>query len=99
MALPAAVSIREVGPRDGQLHEAGATVEVIVATAFGCPYEGDVPPARVVSIVDRVLADGADRLAFGDTTGMATPRRVRDLLDPLRSRHPELKPGLHFHNT
>jgi hydroxymethylglutaryl-CoA lyase len=75
------------------LHEAGATVEVIVATSFGCPFEGDVDPERVAAIVERVRADGADRIAFGDTTGMATPRRVRDLLSAVR---PDL---LHFHNT
>ncbi|MGK5679948.1 hydroxymethylglutaryl-CoA lyase [Actinoplanes sp. URMC 104] len=75
------------------IHEAGATVEVIVATSFGCPFEGDVDPARVAALVERVRADGADRIAFGDTTGMATPRRVRDLLSAVR---PDL---LHFHNT
>ncbi|MEV4705647.1 hydroxymethylglutaryl-CoA lyase [Actinoplanes sp. NPDC049316] len=75
------------------VHKAGATLEVIVATSFGCPFEGDIAPERVASIVERVRADGADRVAFGDTTGMATPRRVRDLLSAVR---PEL---LHFHNT
>ncbi|XVV12812.1 hydroxymethylglutaryl-CoA lyase [Actinoplanes sp. CA-131856] len=75
------------------IHEAGATVEVIVATSFGCPFEGDIDPGRVAGIVSRVRADGADRIAFGDTTGMATPRRVRDLLSAVR---PDL---LHFHNT
>ena len=75
------------------LHSSGATVEVIVATSFGCPFEGDVDPDRVAGIVARVRADGADRIAFGDTTGMATPRRVRDLLAAVR---PDL---LHFHNT
>lgn len=78
---------------------AGATVEVIVATSFGGPYEGDVPVDRVVGIVDRVLADGADRIAFGDTTGMATPRRVTDLVAAVRDRHPDVSLGLHFHNT
>jgi hydroxymethylglutaryl-CoA lyase len=75
------------------VHDAGATIEVIVATSFGCPFEGDVAPDRVASIVDRVRTDGADRIAFGDTTGMATPRRVRDLVTVVR---PDL---LHFHNT
>src|SRR4051794_20267548 len=75
------------------IHESGATIEVIVATSFGCPFEGDVDPDRVAAIVARVRADGADRIAFGDTTGMATPRRVRDLLSAVR---PDL---LHFHNT
>ena len=75
------------------VHDADATLEVIVATSFGCPFEGDVPPERVAGIVARVRADGADRIAFGDTTGMATPRRVRDLLSVVR---PDL---LHFHDT
>ena len=81
------------------LHGAGATAEVIVATSFGCPYEGDTDPARVAAIVDRVVRDGADRVAFGDTTGMATPRRVRDLLGLVRDRHPDTGMLLHFHNT
>jgi len=78
------------------VHHAGGTVEVIVATSFGCPYTGDVAPSRVAGIVERVLGDGADRLAFGDTTGMATPRRVRELLDVVPRHRPVL---LHFHNT
>jgi hydroxymethylglutaryl-CoA lyase len=78
------------------VHGAGGTVEVIVATSFGCPYEGDVPPARVAGIVERVLADGADRLAFGDTTGMATPRRVTEVLAVVPRERPVL---LHFHDT
>ena len=81
------------------IHEHGAKVEVIVATSFGCPYEGDVPPARVLSIVDRVGADGADRVAFGDTTGMATPRRVSDLVPLVRGAHPDIPLLLHFHDT
>jgi len=82
------------------LHEAGATAEVIISTSFGCPYEGDVPPDRVASIVERVVADGADRVAFGDTTGMATPRRVADVLTAVRSRVAADVPLLlHFHNT
>jgi hydroxymethylglutaryl-CoA lyase len=81
------------------LHDAGATAEVIVATSFGCPYEGDVDPGRVAGIVDRVRADGADRIAFGDTTGMATPRRVRELLTAVRERQPDVPGLLHFHNT
>jgi hydroxymethylglutaryl-CoA lyase len=78
------------------VHGAGGTVEVIVATSFGCPYTGDMAPSRVAGIVERVSADGADRLAFGDTTGMATPRRVRELLDAVPRDRPVL---LHFHDT
>jgi hydroxymethylglutaryl-CoA lyase len=73
--------------------------EVIIATSFGCPYEGDVDPQRVAQIVDRVVADGAPRVAFGDTTGMATPLRVRQVIGAVRDRHPDLPLLLHFHNT
>ena len=86
-------SIEDISQLIPLIHEAGATVEVIVATSFGCPFEGDVDPERVAAIVARVRGDGADRIAFGDTTGMATPRRVRDLLAAVR---PDL---LHFHDT
>jgi hydroxymethylglutaryl-CoA lyase len=81
------------------VHAAGARLEVIVATSFGCPYEGDVDPARVASIMDRVRAAGADRLACGDTTGMATPRRVREVVSAVRERHADAPLLLHFHNT
>jgi hydroxymethylglutaryl-CoA lyase len=82
-----------------ELHRGGAAAEVIVATSFGCPYEGEVDPARVARIVDRVIADGADRVSLGDTTGMATPRRVREVVAAVRERHPGVPLLLHFHNT
>ncbi|MGI5146436.1 hydroxymethylglutaryl-CoA lyase [Plantactinospora sp. CA-294935] len=94
-----AESLDDIAGLISLLHEAGATAEVIVATSFGCPYEGDVDPARVAGIVDRVVADGADRVAFGDTTGMATPRRVRELVTAVRNRQPDIPVLLHFHNT
>ncbi|WP_432982702.1 hydroxymethylglutaryl-CoA lyase [Dactylosporangium sp. CA-233914] len=81
------------------LHGAGASAEVIIATSFGCPFEGDVDPKRVAGIVDRVIADGADRVAFGDTTGMGTPRRVEEVVGLVRDRHPDVPLLLHFHNT
>jgi hydroxymethylglutaryl-CoA lyase len=92
-------SLDDIAALIALLHDAGASAEVIVATSFGCPYEGDVDPLRVAGIVDRVLADGADRIAFGDTTGMATPRRVREVVTAVRGRHADVPLLLHFHNT
>ncbi len=80
-------------------HERGATCQVIVSTAFGCPYEGDVPVGRVLWVVDRAVAAGADSVSFGDTTGMATPGRVTELVGETFVRHPDLPLNLHFHNT
>ena len=80
-------------------HGRGATCQVIVSTAWGCPYEGDVPVERVVAVAGRAVADGADTVSFGDTTGMATPGRVQRLVGEFRSAHPEASLNLHFHNT
>jgi hydroxymethylglutaryl-CoA lyase len=78
------------------LHDGKASAELIIATSFGCPYEGDIDPGRVAAIVDQGVAMGVDRIAFGDTTGMATPRRVRDVLERVSRDKPVL---CHFHNT
>jgi hydroxymethylglutaryl-CoA lyase len=81
-------------------HAAGRPVDAIVSTAFGCPYEGDVAPAAVAAVARRLLDGGADGVSFGDTTGMATPRRVDALLDELaRVGIQSADVGLHFHNT
>ena len=82
-----------------EAHQRGATCQVIVSTAWGCPYEGDVPVDRVVRVASRAVADGADTISFGDTTGMATPGRVRGSSGAFRSAHPEAGLNLHFHNT
>src|SRR3954469_8437313 len=82
-------SLDEIAEIIGVAHDRGATVQVIVSTAWGCPYEGDVPVSRVVSVAGRAIADGADSASFGDTTGMATPARVRALVGAFRSAHPE----------
>ncbi|WP_166354848.1 hydroxymethylglutaryl-CoA lyase [Phytoactinopolyspora limicola] len=82
-----------------QAHTGGATLQLIVSTAWGCPYEGEVPVERVVWVAGQGKAAGIDSLAYGDTTGMATPTRVTRLVGETRSAHPELPLGLHFHNT
>ena len=82
------------------VHDAGTPVEAIVSTAFGCPYEGEIAPERVAQVAGHLVDAGADRLSFGDTTGMATPRRVDELLDALdRAGIRSNAIGLHFHDT
>ncbi|NUR62310.1 MAG: hydroxymethylglutaryl-CoA lyase [Catenulispora sp.] len=80
-------------------HGRDATVQVIVSTAWGCPYEGEVPTERVLWVAGTAVAHGADSLSYGDTTGMATPTRVTRLIGETRSAHSELPLNLHFHNT
>jgi hydroxymethylglutaryl-CoA lyase len=82
-----------------QAHRRGVSCQVIVATAWGCPFEGDVAAERVVRVAGRAVADGADSISFGDTTGMATPGRVRSLVGEFRSAYPDTALNLHFHNT
>ena len=92
-------SLDEIAEIISVAHARGATLQVIVSTAWGCPYEGDVPVARTVAVAGRAIADGADSASFGDTTGMATPSRVRALIGAFRSAHPQASLNLHFHNT
>lgn len=70
-----------------------------VATAFGCPFEGDVPARQVLQIAAKMYGMGIHALTLGDTTGMATPPLVEDLCRLLASELPELRVTLHFHNT
>jgi hydroxymethylglutaryl-CoA lyase len=70
-----------------------------VACAFGCPFEGEVPVAAAMRVVDGYAALGFDALTLGDTTGMATPRTVARLVEAIGKRHPKLPVALHFHNT
>lgn len=80
-------------------HDSGVTVEVIVATAWDCPFDGPTPPQRVLDIVTAALDGGVDRLAIADTLGTTTPRRVSDLIALVRPRIGETPLGAHFHNT
>jgi hydroxymethylglutaryl-CoA lyase len=94
-----AQSLDEIAEIIALAHDRGATIQVIVSTAWGCPYEGDIPVERVVKTASRAIADGADSTSFGDTTGMATPTRVERLITEFRDKHPEQALNLHFHNT
>jgi hydroxymethylglutaryl-CoA lyase len=94
-----AESLDDIAVIIDEAHGRGAACQVVVATAWGCPYEGDVPASRVLSVAGRAVANGADSISFGDTTGMATPRRVTELVGGFRSRHPDVPLNLHFHNT
>jgi hydroxymethylglutaryl-CoA lyase len=73
--------------------------EGVISVSFGCPYEGEVPPDRVFAIAERLAAAGCQEVAFGDTTGMANPRQVRDFFELARERLPGVELTAHFHNT
>lgn len=79
--------------------EAKIPVKGGIATAFGCPYEGDVPEEQVLRIIDRMLAMGMDKISLGDSTGMANPAQILRLVGKIKSRWPGLPVLLHLHNT
>jgi hydroxymethylglutaryl-CoA lyase len=79
--------------------EAGLRREGVIATSFGCPYEGEVPPERVFEIAESLIAAGCEEVGFGDTTGMANPRQVREFFAVARERLPGVELTAHFHNT
>jgi hydroxymethylglutaryl-CoA lyase len=80
-------------------HDSGASVEVIIATAWDCPFDGPTPPERVVEVVNAACDAGVDRLAIADTIGTTTPRRVSDLVTRIRPMIGDIPLGAHFHNT
>ena len=79
--------------------EAGIPVSGAISTSFGCPFEGDVPAARVGEIAHRYQQLGFAGASLGDTTGMATPPLVAAAVAAVRKAAPGLGLALHFHNT
>ncbi|MEA2309851.1 MAG: hydroxymethylglutaryl-CoA lyase [Thermoleophilaceae bacterium] len=77
----------------------GLRAEGVISVSFGCPYEGHVPPERVFAIAERLAAAGCEEVAFGDTTGMANPRQVREFFAAARDRLRDVELTAHFHNT
>ena len=78
---------------------AGLRCEGVISVSFGCPYEGHVPPERVVEIAARLAAAGCEEIGFGDTTGMANPRQVGEFFAAARERLIGVELTAHFHNT
>lgn len=77
----------------------GVFINTAISTAFGCPFEGDVAPERVLEIVSRLAARGVQGVSLADTTGMANPRQVASLCEAVLKRQPQLSLTLHLHNT
>jgi hydroxymethylglutaryl-CoA lyase len=78
---------------------AGLRVRAYLSTSFGCPFEGEVDPGRVVDLTERLLQLGAYEVAVSDTIGIAHPGQVTRLLDRVLARVPVAQVALHFHDT
>ncbi|MBB6172340.1 hydroxymethylglutaryl-CoA lyase [Nocardiopsis mwathae] len=79
--------------------EAGMPVSVTVSTAFGCPFEGETAPERVVEVARRAAASGAVEIALADTIGVGVPRQVSDLVRRVGEVADGARLRCHFHNT
>ena len=79
--------------------EKGVPVQGAVAVSFGCPYRGDVDPADVFRVAEAFLEKGAHAVILADTTGMATPLRIKSLVKAFQQAFPGAGFGLHLHNN
>jgi hydroxymethylglutaryl-CoA lyase len=78
---------------------AGIRAQITISTAFGCPFEGEVPAQRVVEIAQRLVAGEPDEIAVADTIGVAVPTQVTALVGALQAALPRTRLRAHFHNT
>jgi hydroxymethylglutaryl-CoA lyase len=99
LGRPVRDSLPNVADAVAVAREAEMKVQGTISTAFGCPYEGDVPPERVVEVTGWMVQTGIETISYGDTTGMGTPKRVRDVIRALREAFPGLGLNMHFHDT
>jgi hydroxymethylglutaryl-CoA lyase len=77
----------------------GLRLRGYVSTCFGCPYEGPVPPHRVVDVARRLIELGCDEVSIGDTIGVAVPTQVAEVIGRLREAVPPARLAVHFHDT
>ena len=77
----------------------------LISAAFGCNFEGDIPPARVVELTGKLIEVAKEngvafkRLTLADTMGWATPASIKRVVGAVRERYPDLDIVLHLHDT
>ena len=81
------------------VHAAGGRLEVIIATAWDCPFDGPTPIGRTTEVAARAVGLGADQICLGDTIGTTSPYRAAALVDRVREVIGAVSLGAHFHNT
>lgn len=77
----------------------GIPVRGYVSCVLGCPYEGDIAPSQVAAVAQELLQLGVYEISLGDTIGIGTPRKARNMLDTVASKVPIAQLALHFHDT
>ena len=79
--------------------DAGVGVSATIGTAFGCPFEGEIPPDRVRALVRRIAEDAPDEIALADTVGVAAPSDVTERFGDAAAAVGAIRLRAHFHNT
>ena len=92
-------SVRVAGEVIRAAKSAGRRVQVTIAVAFGCPFEGKVPEARVLAMASALAAEGPLEIALADTVGVGVPAQVRSLCQALKRELGTMPLRFHFHNT
>jgi hydroxymethylglutaryl-CoA lyase len=92
-------SLEGLGRTVARAREEELRCEGVISVVFGCPYEGEVPPDRVLDIAEGLAQAGCEEVSFGDTTGMANPRQVAEFFPAARERLGGVELTAHFHNT
>lgn len=96
---PTEASLQEVVALEAETRALGLKTRISLSVVFGCPFEGDVAPERVMTIVERLVDAGSTRIGLCDTIGVADPVQVHRLLSQLVARFPQIVFELHLHNT
>lgn len=79
--------------------ERGVKVRGYISCVVGCPYEGEVKPKMVAEVARRLFALGCYEISLGDTIGVGTPGKVRDMIEAVARDVPLKKMAVHFHDT
>ena len=78
---------------------AGRPVQAMIATAFGCPFEGEIPLNRVIAMATEIAKEGPREIAFADTVGVGVPAQVKAMIAAVKAELPDMPLRCHFHNT
>ncbi len=92
-------SLQRFAPVIARAKTAGMRVRGYVSTVLGCPYQGAVPLADVVSVAVKLTALGCDEISLGDTVGVGTPLAARAMLRAVAAEIPMAQLAVHFHDT
>jgi hydroxymethylglutaryl-CoA lyase len=92
-------TLEEIEAIAAEARRDSVVVDASVSVAFGCPYEGSVPPTRVAEVAAALADGGIEEIALADTIGVANPAQVEELFQAMKERLPAVRWGAHFHDT